>query len=303
VSIIVTGASGQFGRGAVQALLERVPASELILTTRRSEGLAERAAQGAQVRYADFDDAQTLATAFAGGDSMLLISTARVGGRVEQHRRAIEAAAAGGVRHIVYTSSAGLDPKSPAIVIADHLETEALVKASGMAWTILRDSQYAEAIAGAIAPRALAAGRWIACAGEGRIAFVSREDCVACAAVVLTTQGHEGKTYELIGPQLMTYRQAAALVAQVGGRPIDYVEVDDEGMMAFWDSAGVPRRAVDDLVVDGVPWSSDDMVSYERAIREGYFDILTDHVRTLTGQPPRSLRDVLIAHKDPLRPA
>ena len=88
MTIIVTGASGQFGRAAAEQLIKLVPPAELILTTRRPEQLADLAAAGAQVRFADFDDPASLATAFAGGDRMLLISTARAGSRLQQHRNA-----------------------------------------------------------------------------------------------------------------------------------------------------------------------------------------------------------------------
>ena len=298
MAIIVTGASGNFGRQVTALLLEKVPASELILTTRRPEGLADRAAQGAQVRHADFDDAATLPAAFAGGDRMLLISTARVGGRVIQHQRAVDAAKAAGVKHIVYTSSAGLDPKSPAIVIRDHQATEDLIKASGLAYTFLRDAQYAEAIAGAVAPLAVASGRWVASAGEGHMAFVSRDDCVACAAAVLTSAGHENQTYELTGPERLTFKQACQMLSDVVGKPVEYVPTDDEGMFAYWDALGVPRKPVDDQIVQGVPWNSDDMVTYEQAIREGFFDILTDNVETIIGRKPRSLRQVLEENRE-----
>ena len=92
MAIVVTGASGQFGRAAAEQLLKRVPPSELILTTRKPEQLADLAAAGAQVRFANFDNPASLATAFAGGTKMLLISTARVGTRVGQHKNAIDAA-------------------------------------------------------------------------------------------------------------------------------------------------------------------------------------------------------------------
>ena len=116
MAIIVTGASGAFGMAAARLLLERVPASELILTTRKPEQLAEFSKLGVKVRKADFDYPETLGAAFAGGEKMLLISTARVGSRVSQHENAVKAAVKAGVKHIVYTSVMGADQESnPAI--------------------------------------------------------------------------------------------------------------------------------------------------------------------------------------------
>ncbi len=162
MAIIVTGATGAFGRAATALLLENVPPQELILTTRKPEQLADLAARGVQVRKADFDYPETLPAAFAGGDRMLLISTARVGTRVGQHENAVKAAVKAGVRHIVYTSVMNADkPGNPAIVKLDHRATEEIMERSGAKWTFLRDSQYSEAIAFAVVPP---------CAGLGRAA-------------------------------------------------------------------------------------------------------------------------------------
>jgi NAD(P)H dehydrogenase (quinone) len=303
MSIIVTGASGQFGRAAAEQLLARVDPAELVLVTRNPSKLADLAARGAKVRAGDFDAPEALERAFEGGEKMLLISTARVGGRVKQHRAAIDAARAAGVGHIVYTSSSGADPKNPAIVVRDHLATEEMIRASGAAFTFLRDNHYAEAVATAIAPRAVATGAWIASAGEGRVGSVSREDCVACAVAALTGQGHEDKVYELTGPRTWSFREITALLAEMTGRPVEYRLVTDEGMFAMFDSLGVPRRPVDDQIVADIPWCSEDMVTYEQSIREGWFDVCTGDVQALTGRAPRTLESVLEAHRSLLETA
>jgi hypothetical protein len=157
-------------------LLERVPARELILVTRHPAKLSEFAARGASVRRGDFDDPASLPAAFAGGERMLLISTDKVGGgRPAQHGRAIDAAVRAGVRHIAYTSFVNADvPGHPAISCSEHRDTEPLVKGSGVDWTILRNNQYAEALAEFVAPAALASGRWVSCSRAGRVGFLAR---------------------------------------------------------------------------------------------------------------------------------
>jgi len=299
MAIIVTGASGGFGRAAATQLLDKVPASELIFTTRKPAGLADFAARGAQVRYADFDDAATLGNAFAGGTKMLLISTARVGSRVGQHENAVKAAVKAGVRHITYTSILKANhPQNPAIVKLDHRATEEIIERSGAAWTFLRDSQYAEAIAMAVIPPALASGVLPDNAHDGPIAFVSREDCIASAVGVLTTPGHENKAYDITGPELLSFPKAVAMAVEISGMPIEYRRVNDEEMFAYFDSLGVPRHASDDPVNAPIPWSSDDMVTFGQSIREGYFNVLSDSVERLTGRKPRTLRSVLLQYKD-----
>jgi NAD(P)H dehydrogenase (quinone) len=300
MSTVITGASGAFGRMVTELLLQGTPPSELILVTRKPDALAHLAARGAQVRYGDFDDGDSLAAAFAGGERMLLISTLDVGERRRrQHTAAVGAAVAAGVQHIAYTSSVGIHPRSPAFVVADHLYTEELLRRCGVAFTILRDSQYAEVVATMIAPQALASGKWVTSAGEGCMAFVSKKDCVAVAAAVLSTPGHEGAVYEITGPELLSFRDAAALAAEISGRPIEYVVVSHEEKQATFDAAGIPRRYVEGVLHEqSGPWASDEMMSYERALGEGYFAVCSRHVELITGRPALSLRDVFLANRD-----
>lgn len=292
--IIVTGASGSFGNAAAKSLLEKVPAEDLVFLSRTPAKLAEFEGAGVDIRRADFDDPSTLPAAMEGGEKMLLISTARVGTRVGQHKNAIDAAVAQGVKHIVYTSVIAADvPQNPAIVKDDHRATEEIIEASGAAWTHLRDNQYSEAVAMAMVIPALQMGTKPDNCGDGKVGFVSRDDCVATAVGVLTQAGYENQALTLTGPEALTITQALAIATDLTGKPIVIEHVDDAGMLAYFDSLGVPRHA-SDIVPDGpIPWSSDDMVTFGIAIREGYFDKVTDVVERVTGEKPRSLRHVM----------
>jgi len=291
--IIVTGASGQFGSAAARLLLEKVPAEDLILLSRTPDSLTEFAARGAQTRRADFDDPASLEAAMEGGERMLLISTIKVGSRVEQHTAAVEAARAGGVKHVVYTSLLGVrTPGNPSVEGFDHIATERMIEASGLAWTHLRNSLYAEAVATAMAIPALQAGHKPENSGRGRVPIVSRDDCVATAVGVLTQDGHTNKAYDVTGPELWTLPDAMALVAEMSGKPIEVELVDDDGMYAYFDSLGVARKA-SDVVPDGpIPWASEGMVTFGQSIREGFMDIESKDVERITGRPPRTLRSV-----------
>lgn len=302
MTFLVTGASGSLARRVTQRLLERVPGPEIILVTRRPHELRALAARGVTVRYGDFDEPETLGRAFAGAERMLLISTLSVGRRAEQHIRAIRAAIAAGVRYIAYTSSGGVDARNPALVIRDHLPTELALKDSGSAFTILRDSLYIEAVLHQIAPRALAAGKWISSSGEGRIPFVSKDDCAAAAVAALTDPSHEGRTCEITGPELLSYREAAAIASDIDGRPCEYVPVSDAEMAAMLAAAGVPGQYTEGMYTRGVGASSiPDIVTYEQGVREGWFAIDSNDTAKLLGRPPRSLREVFAANREALR--
>jgi len=300
--IIITGASGNFGRGATERMLNHVDASDLILVTRSPDALKAMADKGCTVRFGDFDDYNSLVKAFECGEKMLMISGSRVGQRMPQHTNAVNAAKACGVKHVTYTSFVGAEPDNPSLAISDHLGTEKLLRESGMIWTALRNSQYADYIF-ASAPNAIRGGTWLSSSGKGTVAHVWREDCIDAAVAVLSTEGHNNTVYNITGPELLRVKEVADIVKNVTDANFDYVEIDDEGMYKFFDSLGVPRSAVDDHVASDIPWCSDDMVSFERTIREGGFSIISDDFENLTGREPRTLRALAEANKDLLLPS
>jgi len=297
----MTGASGRYGRLATEKLIGQGRARDLILITRTPARLADCAQAGCEVRYGDFDRPESLRAALRGADKLMLISGTRVGARVRQHRAAIDAAEAADVRHIIYTSFVNVEPANPAIVAIDHRETENLIRASGLAFTFLRDAHYADAMILNAGPGFIASGVWLTSTQGGREAMVWREDCVNCAVAVLTENGHENKTYPVTGPNRESFAEVAAMLAELTGRPIRLVETDDAGMYAHFDALGIPREPVDDQTVSGIPWNSDDMVSFERAIREGFLDVCTDDVQRVTGRLARSVRELIHANADILR--
>jgi NAD(P)H dehydrogenase (quinone) len=281
--------------------MERLSTRDLILVTRNPHKLADLCSQGVEIRRGDFDDPASLRAAFTGGERMLLISALKVGFRIPQHRNAIEAAVAAGVSEVVYTSYVGKGgDDNQSLAVHDHRATERILQGSGVAWTILRNSQYSDAVVEAIAPGVLKTGRWVSSSGTGRIAVVTRQDCVDSAVAALAS-GCTNRIYEISGPQLLSYREMSVMLAEISGNPVDFIDVDDAGMYAHFDSLGIPREAVPDQTVDAVPWSSDDMVSVERAIREGQMDVISNDVQQLTGHAPRSLRSLAEERRDWLR--
>jgi NAD(P)H dehydrogenase (quinone) len=286
--VIVTGASGQLGRLVAGQLLDRVTPAEVILVTRRPQALADLAERGVEVRRGDFDEPASLTDAFTGGDRMLLISTLAVGRRAEQHRAALDAAAAAGVRRVVYTSLTNPVEGHPSgAVVDDHRETEELLRGSDLAWTILRNSAYAELQVplGAIA---VAYGKLVTNAGDGRVAPISRSDCAAAAAVALTTDGHEGHTYEITGPEALTQADIAGLLSEISGRPVQVIHTGDRRLLWGLTRLGTPKPVARAIVDLGI------------ATREGYFDVVDSAFQALTGRPPRRLRELLFENRGEL---
>ncbi|MBZ9856705.1 SDR family oxidoreductase [Mesorhizobium sp. CA13] len=289
-TLLVTGASGQLGRGVIQHLLDslKVPPQRIIATTRNPENLADLAARGATIRAADFDDTASLEAAFKGADRVLIISTGELdllhGKRLRQHENAVVAAKKAGVGHLLYTSMPNPEPVSPVLFANDHYGTEQAIKASGIPYTIFRNGWYQENLFMAL-PHAIASGHWYTSAGEGRIAHGARDDMAAAIAAGLASGSTDSKTYTLTGPQAYTTAEIAALVSEVTGKPLDVVQVSDDALTEGVKASGVPEDFA------GV------IVSFDVNTRAGRIAMVTDAVEMLSGRTPRTLRQFLEANK------
>ncbi|MFJ5450120.1 SDR family oxidoreductase [Pectobacterium carotovorum] len=236
--IAITGASGQLGRLVIKQLLEKVPASDIVALVRDVNKVTDLSAKGVQVKAADYNQPEALASALQGVDKVLLISSSEVGQRAAQHRNVIDAAVKAGVKLVAYTSLLHAD-KSPLALAAEHQQTEALLKASGLPHVLLRNGWYTENYAASI-PAALEHGVFIGSAGEGKITSATREDFAAAAVAVLTQEGQAGKVYELAGDEPYTLTELAAEVSKQSGKNIGYQNLSEAEFTAALVSAGLP---------------------------------------------------------------
>lgn len=236
--IAITGATGQLGRLVIQQLLQTLPAEQLIAAVRSPERAADLQALGVQVREADYSNPQTLRTAFAGVNKLLLISSSEVGQRAAQHANVIAAARDAGVALLVYTSILHAD-SSPLPLAEEHKATEQALAASGLPYTLLRNGWYTENYAASV-PAALQFGVVLGAAGEGRIASATRADYAAAAAQVLLSDNQAGKVYELAGDDSYTLSEFAAAIAQISAKNVSYNDMSEADFTVALTQAGLP---------------------------------------------------------------
>lgn len=239
--ILVTGATGGLGRAIVEALLKKIPASRIVATARRVDLAAPLAARGVEVRRADYLDPRSLPSAFAGVTKLFLVSAPSFTDRTTQHINVIDAARAAGVRHIFYPTIQRKDDTTSPIdgVTRSDIETENYLKASGLAYTIIRHPLYTEALVPFLGPRVLEQGI-VAPAGDGRMPYTGRDDLAEGAAALLTQPGHENREYLLNAGYSYTLTEVAALLSRELNRSITYSPVDVDTYLARRVEEGTP---------------------------------------------------------------
>ncbi|PWD51029.1 NAD(P)-dependent oxidoreductase [Serinibacter arcticus] len=271
-TIAVTGATGNVGRAVTTLMNEAGVRPRLVVRD------AGRAPAGHEVAVASYGDAIAARTALDGVDVLLLVSASESADRVAQHRTIVDAAASAGVRHVVYTSFLGAAPDATFTLGRDHWATEEHLRASGMAWTMLRDSFYLDFLPLMAGEDGVVRGP----AGDGRVGAVARADVArSAAAVLLDPAAHAGRAYDLTGPEALSLEEVAAIVAEVTRRPTTYLRESLEEAYASRASYGAPD------------WQVDAWVSTYTAIAAGELDVVTDDVATLTGRAPVGLAELL----------
>jgi NAD(P)H dehydrogenase (quinone) len=292
---VISGASGSLGGKIATLLLEQVPAADVTLVTRTPDKLDAFKQRGVTVHPGDYNDPAALERAYTGSDVLMMISSMAVTERIPEHRNAINAAKAAGIKHIIYTSTAGIHPQNPTLSASDHIVTEDDLRRCGIGYTIMRNACYAEVFPTVAAQPVLRSGEWVQVEGNGKLAPISKDDIARTAvACLLDPDRHNGAVYEITGPDLVSFRDIAAMTSEVYGVPIKYRSVSVDERYAMLDAIGVPRKFSEGM--DGHPdahlWCSEEMVSADIAFQAGYHAILSGHVEFITGEKPASLRAV-----------
>ncbi|GEK81326.1 SDR family oxidoreductase [Agrococcus baldri] len=274
-ALAITGATGAVGRLTAEELARG--GTELRLLA-RSPGRAPQL-PGAVVVQSSYGDGAQARAALEGVSTLLMVSAGEEEDWPQQQLGFVAAAADAGVEHIVYTSFQGASPEATFTYARDHFDTEEAIRASGMAWTLLRDSFYLDFVT--LLPGADGALRGPA--GEGRVAAVAKLDVARSAAAVLRDPAaHAGRAYEITGPEALSFADFAAALTASTGRTIRYVDEPMDEARRWREATGAPE------------WQLQGWLTTFAAIARGEHAHVSDDVELLTGRTPLSLRQLLL---------
>lgn len=278
--ILITGATGHLGTGVLNELLATVPAASVSVLVRDLSKAQHFAAKGVLLHKGDYNDPESLRSAFRDTDLLYFISGSEVNQRVQQHENIVRAAVDARVGHIIYTSFQRKteDDTSPiAYVAADHIQTEKLIRASGLTYTILKHALYADLLPMFMGDMVLHTGIIFLPAGKGKASFTSRADMASAGASILTGSGHENQTYEIAVSRSYSFYDIAEILSRLFQKEIHYEAPDAATFVRELDRAGVSEDAIQTVT------------TFCEAISHGEFDCPTDTLEKLIGRKPEKL--------------
>lgn len=242
--LLITGATGHLGSHVVAHLLKRTTKNRFLVTSSNQKGVNALKSLGLQTRMADFNTTKTLEESFKGIDQLLLISTMDQN-RFEQHKNVIDAAKHQGVKHIVYTSLAINDIQSSGSkdLMISHFQTEDYIKKSGLTYTILRNTMYADALTQILGPNVLKQGINLP-GGNGKVPYVLRREIGEATANLLMQNGHHNKTYDFTGSTYFGYKEIAATLSLLTGNKIDYNPISEDDFKKSLKALGMSEFSI-----------------------------------------------------------
>jgi NAD(P)H dehydrogenase (quinone) len=279
--LAITGATGGIGGRVARRLGDRGVAQRLVV---RDPAKAPEL-PGAEVARASYGDGGAVRRALDGVDTLLLVSGSEAFDRVRLHTATVDAAVAAGVQRIVYTSFLACSAEATFTFARDHWHTEEHIRRAGVRHTFLRDSLYLDVFPFFAGGDGVIRGP----AGDGRVAAVARDDIADVAVAVLLGDGHDGRTYDLTGPEAFTLQEAAEELSRASGRAVTYHAETMEEAYASRAGFGAPH------------WEVTGWVTTYAAIAAGELDVVGDAVATLAGHPPMGLAEFLRRNPDSLR--
>lgn len=284
--ILVTGATGHFGNATIKFLLEKgVKASQISALIRNEQSAVEFKKKGVSTLIGDYNNYNSLQTAFKGVEKLLFVSSSDISNRMTQHQNVINAAKEAGVKHIIYTSFQRRNESeaSPLWIVAQsHIQTEKWMKESGIDYTILKNNLYMDYLPGFIGENVAKSGVIFVPAENGKVSAVLRSEMAEATASILVTDGHIGKEYNFTNVKAVTYQEIAKTISEVIRKPINYISPSVEEYGKTLSNYGVPVEVVAIFS------------SFAVAQAQGELDIESTDIERLLGRKPTSVKDFLI---------
>jgi NAD(P)H dehydrogenase (quinone) len=284
--ILITGSTGHLGKATIDFLLKKIPADKIAALARDEKKAADLKAKGLDVRIGDYSNYSSLVAAFKEVDKLFFVSGNDVAVRQKQHETVVKAAKEAEVKHIIYTSFArrnesGTNPLG--VVATSHIETDKLIKASGIPYTIMLNSLYADVLPMFFGDKVLETGIFLP-AGDGKVPYTTRLDIAEAAANLLTTEGHENKEYIIANTENYSLQDAAGILSELSGQSVSYTSPTAEVYTDTLSKAGVPVEYI------GM------FASFSEAIKQGEFKTSTTDLEKLLGRKPVTLKNYFKSH-------
>lgn len=280
--ILVTGASGQLGKSVVKHLLTKTSANNIAVLVRDSSKVEDLIKQSVQVREGNYHQPNNLPNAFNGIEKLLLISSNDFNDRYGQHKNVVDAAKQAGVKHILYTGVTMNNIEQSALknFIGDHYQIEDYIKTTGLQYTFLQNCLYADVLPMFLGEKVVDTGVFFP-AGSGKVSFALREDLAEATANILTTSGHENKTYTLSSTQSYSFQDVANILSKLSGKTIPYINPEEAVFKNALEEMGLPQHIIAFSAAFGV------------AIKNNEFDITDNTLEKTLGRPQTTLETYL----------
>lgn len=277
MKILVTGATGKLGSLVIKNLLELTSADKLAVSVRDINKASDLKEKGIDVRYGDFDKAETLQEAFKGVDKLLIISTDGDNEtRIRQHKTAVDAAKYCDVKFIAYTSVGNAENSKLPLAIV-HKETEKYIKETGISYAFLRNNWYLENEISSF-KEAVTTNIWTNSIDDAKVSWALRKDYAEAIAKVLTTDGHENTVYEL-SRKPVSVKELVGEISKVTGKEITVNNIDKTQYSEMLKSNGLPEPVVEFIV------------SLQTSITNGSLNVESEDFEKLLGHPVTSIED------------
>lgn len=284
--ILVTGATGNLGEAVINFLLSKINAGNIVALARDtdSDKAKELKAKGVEVRKGDYNGYSSLVNAFKGIDKLYFVSGNDVVNRNQQHEHVINASKEAGVKHILYTSiprKNETDASPIAMITGSHIKTENRIKESGLNYTFLKHNIYMDMLPVFLGKQVLESGIVYFPAGEGKVSFTLRNDMAEAAAAILTSEGHENKSYDITNNTAVSFSEIAGGISKASGKTLSYVSPSREDYIKTLSGAGVPMEYAEMFAAFG------------EGFKQQELDQTNDFIESLIGRKPLSIDQFL----------